>query len=53
MQLDILVPPSRVQGFEIGSAIDTEHDDLAIDHVLRCRFFSAASTIQGKRSAQL
>ena len=36
-----------MQRVEVRDAVDAEHHRLAIDHELLCRFFSAASTIQG------
>ena len=34
IKLDLLVLPARVQGIEIGDAVDPEHDRLAVDHKL-------------------
>ena len=51
-ELHLGVLPAGMQRAEIGAAIDAQDHGLAVDHELACRFFSAASAIQGKRFVQ-
>ena len=47
VKLPLVIMLARVQRVEVGDAVDTEHDRLAVDDELLVRFFSADSTIQG------
>ena len=52
-QLHFLIVLAGVQCVKIGDAVDAKDDGLAIDHEVRLvLFFSAASTIHGKRFVQ-
>ena len=51
--LHFVIVLAGVQRVEIGDAVDAKDDGLAIDHEVRLvLFFSAASTIHGKRFVQ-
>ena len=47
IKLHLVIVLARVQRVEVGDAVGTEHDRLAVDDELLVRFFSADSTIQG------
>jgi hypothetical protein len=49
VELHLLIVPARVQGVEVGDAIGAEDHGTPSMTNCRCRFFSALSTIHGKR----